>query len=81
MSCLVCRELEQSLEACHREYIEARASTYYRVTRKFAAEKNVEMERARIALEEHRLICAAAPAPPYIAPARAVPIGISRAAA
>jgi hypothetical protein len=42
------------------EYIEARSSAGYRVSTKLAAQKNVEMERARYELEEHRLVCAAA---------------------
>jgi hypothetical protein len=60
MSCPICRDLERAFEATHSEYIEARHGAYYRVSMKFAAYKNVDMERARNELEEHRMACASA---------------------
>lgn len=60
MGCIVCENLEHTFEIRQREYNEARSSAYYRVSRKFAAYKNVDMERARNELEEHRLVCASA---------------------
>jgi hypothetical protein len=57
MECLVCRDLERTYDAGRKEYIEARSSACYRVTKEFAAVKNVDMERARYELEEHRLLC------------------------
>jgi hypothetical protein len=52
--------LEQTYEVWLSEYRKARSSAGYRVSTKLAAQKNVEMERARYELEEHRLVCAAA---------------------
>jgi hypothetical protein len=57
MVCLVCKDLEQAFNAVHSEYDEARSSMCYRFTRKFAALKYVDMERAKSALEEHKLHC------------------------
>jgi len=57
MACLTCKDLKQRYEASLADYAEARSSAYYRVTHRFAAGKNVEMERARFELEEHRSIC------------------------
>jgi len=56
--CPLCRNLESAYEARFTEYVEARASASYAVSKKVAAQKNVEMERARYELEEHRLDCA-----------------------
>jgi hypothetical protein len=55
--CSICKGLEQALEARRTDYIEARSSAYFKVSTELAAYKKVEMERARINLEEHRLIC------------------------
>lgn len=56
--CLLCRDLERAYEARRDEYIEARCSACFRLYTELAAGKNVEMERARYELEEHRLVCA-----------------------
>ena len=60
MDCPICRDLERAYEAGLSEYIEARSSACFRVCTKLAAQKNVEMERARYELEEHRLLCVSA---------------------
>jgi hypothetical protein len=57
MGCLICKDMERAFEASHSEYIEARSSAFYRVSSRFAALKNVDMERAKNDLEEHRLVC------------------------
>jgi hypothetical protein len=57
MDCLECKNLEEVLESRLSQYIEARSAAYYRVSTELAAKKNVDMERARNDLEEHRLIC------------------------
>lgn len=57
MACLTCKDLKQRYEASLADYAEARSSAYYRVTHRFAAGKNVDMERARFELEEHRSVC------------------------
>jgi hypothetical protein len=61
MSCIVCNNLEQIFKTKQQEYVEACSAPYYRFSKKFAAYKNVDMERARYELEEHRLICVSAP--------------------
>ena len=60
MRCARCQNLEQALEIRQSEYNEALASTYFRVSRKFAAYISVELERARNELEEHRSVCVSA---------------------
>lgn len=57
MHCPLCQNLERALEDRQREYLEAVASAYFRVSRKLAAYRGVELERARLELEEHRSIC------------------------
>ena len=57
MECLICRELERAYDVVRREYSDARSSAFYPLSGKFAAVKNVDMERARYELEEHRLLC------------------------
>jgi hypothetical protein len=57
MGCSICRNLEQAFEAGLNEYIGARSSAGYQVSKRHAAEMNVDMERARYELEEHRLQC------------------------
>jgi hypothetical protein len=60
MVCFICRDLEQAFKARLSEYIAARSSAYFRVSRKLAALKNVDMERAKNDLEEHQLVCVSA---------------------
>ena len=60
MNCPTCQELERTYEAALSEYTEARSSTFFQVCLDVAAQKNVEMERARYELEEHRLACVSA---------------------
>ena len=52
MRCLICRDLERAFDARRSEYIEARCSASYRVCTKAAADKYVDMERAKSELEE-----------------------------
>jgi hypothetical protein len=73
MSCLRCQNLERALEIRQREYIEALASVYCRVSRKFAAYTSVELERARNELEEHRSVCVSARKQPAALVAVAMP--------
>ena len=57
MDCLICANLERAYEARLSEYVEARTSVCYRVSTRLAAQRNVDMERARYELEEHRSVC------------------------
>ena len=81
MGCLICEDLERIFRARLAEYAEACSSECYRVNKKFAAHKNVEMERARYELEEHRSVCLAARRPPVILPQREAPKSIRHFAA
>jgi hypothetical protein len=60
MDCIICKELERVFESGDSEYIEARCAPYYRVSTERAAHKNVDKERAKSDLEEHRLVCVSA---------------------
>jgi hypothetical protein len=73
MGCSTCRNLEQAYEAGVTEYAEARASACYRVCTRLAAQKNVDMERARYELEEHRKVCASAASVRRLLPERDAP--------
>jgi hypothetical protein len=57
MSCLICRNLERAYEVALSEYRKACSSESYRISTLFAAQKNVDMERAKYELEEHRRRC------------------------
>jgi hypothetical protein len=57
MKCSICKDLERALESRRSKYIEALSAAYYRVSTELAAHKNVDMERAKSDLEEHRLVC------------------------
>lgn len=57
MNCLICKDLERTLESRRSQYLEARSAAFYRVSTELAAYKNVDMERAKSDLEEHQLVC------------------------
>ena len=61
MNCLKCVDLEQAFESRLSKYSEARSDAFYQVSTELAAQKQVDMERARNDLEEHQLICSLAP--------------------
>jgi hypothetical protein len=60
MGCPICRDLERNYAAGLSEYIEARSSAYFQISKQLAARNYVDMERARYELEEHRLGCVCA---------------------
>jgi hypothetical protein len=60
MECPICRDQERAYQARLSEYTEARSAACYQVSKRVAAFKNVEMERAKNDLEEHRLVCVSA---------------------
>jgi hypothetical protein len=60
MDCSLCKDFERAFESRRREYLEARSGAYYRVSTDIAANKNVDMGRAKSDLEEHRLVCVSA---------------------
>lgn len=59
-NCPICKGLEGASESRLSEYVKARTAAYYQVSTELAAYKNVEMERAKSELEEHRLVCVCA---------------------
>ena len=73
MYCRLCENLERALAASQNEYFEASTLAYHMVSKKFAADKNVEMERAKAELQEHRAVCLAA-----ITVSQAIPVGMLR---
>jgi hypothetical protein len=91
MSCSTCTNLERAYIARQGEFIEACASASYKVCTRLAAQKNVEMERARQEMEDHRSVCLIAsqipahlpPAllPPAPQPVRALPAKLRSIAA
>ena len=60
MDCSICRDLARASEAALSEYTEARHTACYQVSKRLAAKMNVDMQRAKYELEEHRLICVSA---------------------
>jgi len=60
MNCSICRDLARVFDAGLCEYNEARSAACSRVSSNLLAMKNVDMERARYELEEHRLVCVSA---------------------
>jgi hypothetical protein len=68
MDCPVCWGLKQAYEAAASEYLSARSSACFRVCLDVAARKNVEMERARYELEEHRRGCVSSAKPVALLP-------------
>jgi len=57
MDCLKCKSLSGALEFRRDQYVQARFSAYYQVSTELAAKKNVDMERAKYDLQEHRELC------------------------
>ena len=60
MDCLTCRDLERTLDFKRGKYFEARSAAYYQVSTELAAQKNVDMERAKSDLEQHQSVCVSA---------------------
>jgi hypothetical protein len=79
MGCSICASLERDYLVRLGEYIEARSSVGFRFSTKLAAQANVEMERARYELEEHRSVCTVALAFPVHVPP--IPIAAHSASA
>ena len=57
MDCLQCTDLSRTFESAHLKYVAARSADFYRISTEIAAKKQVDMERARIDLEEHQAAC------------------------
>jgi len=59
MHCQLCLNLQAAFDALQTAYVQAGASASDQVSKKFAAYLRVEMERAKMELEEHNLDCPA----------------------
>jgi hypothetical protein len=81
MECSICRDRERTYQARLSEYTEARSSACYQVSKRLAAFKNVEMERAKSDLEEHQLVCVSVIRVLALLPERDVSTGLRRLAA
>jgi hypothetical protein len=60
MTCLICKDLERTLDYKRSKYFEARSAAYNQVSTELAAQKNVDTNRAKSDLEEHQLVCVSA---------------------
>lgn len=60
VDCLVCKDLDRALKLTLANYLAARSAAFYRVCTDIAAKREVDMERARTDLQEHRLVCPSA---------------------
>jgi len=61
MDCMDCKNLLSVFELAMARYVDARSSSFYRVSTDHAAKRQVDMERAKSDLEEHSLVCPFAP--------------------
>jgi hypothetical protein len=57
LNCLTCKDLDRAFEVSLTSYRAARSAAFYRICTEVAAKKEVDMERARTALQEHQLVC------------------------
>ena len=57
MNCLECAALDRILEAVLAQYGDARSAVFYRGSTERAAMKQVDMERAKANVREHKLVC------------------------
>ena len=57
MNCLEYAALDRTLKAALVRYNEARSSAFFRVSTEFAAMNQVDMERAKTSMQEHKLAC------------------------
>jgi hypothetical protein len=60
MDCSVCKDLDRDFESKLADYREARSAAFYRVSSEIAAKREVDMERAKTAQQEHQLVCSSA---------------------
>ena len=57
MNCLECAALDRILKAALARYVEARSSAFFQVSTEFAAMNQVDMERAKTSIQDHKLAC------------------------
>jgi hypothetical protein len=74
MDCLTCRNLYRIVDQARAEYAEARSNMFYTVSTEIAAKRQVDMERAKTDLREHRSVCSSTPKLEYVGRRRNTPI-------
>jgi hypothetical protein len=57
MNCLKCESLNRVFGLRFAHYTEARSAAFYRVSTELAAKTQVDMERAKVDLQEHQAVC------------------------
>jgi hypothetical protein len=57
MNCLECTALDRTLKAALARYTEARSSAFFRVSTELAAMNQVDMERVKSSIQDHKLAC------------------------
>jgi len=57
LNCLQCTDLSRTFKSAHVKYVAARSADFYRISTEIAAKKQVDMERARIDLQDHQVRC------------------------
>jgi hypothetical protein len=57
MNCLICKDLMRVLKSASTDYRLARSAPFFLVSTEIAAQRLVDMERAKIAVSEHLLYC------------------------
>ena len=60
VDCPICKDLDRALNLTLASYMAARTAAYYRVCTDIAAKREVDVERAKIDLQEHQIACASA---------------------
>jgi len=55
--CSECESLNRVFESKLTEYLAARSAVLYQISTEFAAKQQVDMERAKSAMEDHQSTC------------------------
>jgi hypothetical protein len=76
MDCLTCKSLYRIVDRARAEYAEARSAAFYTVSTEIAAKSQVDMERAKTDLREHRSVCSSTPKLEYLRRRRNAPIWV-----
>ena len=77
MTCLICKDLTRVLKSANTDYRVARSGPFYLVSTELAARMQVDMERAKTALEEHQSCCESQPSVAVLNHAYGEAIGLS----
>jgi hypothetical protein len=75
---LVCRNLYRIVDRARAEYADARSAVFYTISTEIAAKRQVDMERAKTDLREHRSVCSSTPKLVYVGRRRDTLIWVGR---